>query len=105
MTGRYEACAHQMILTAERRTRLPHQGPWKVAFFLPGCRQARQDGGFSSSPGSQRRRCTGFLPESTIEVFTAMAAQDNARRPQAESPGASAPAARGSEVEVRSGEM
>jgi hypothetical protein len=44
----------------------------------------------------------GFL---AVEVFTAVAAQDNARWPQAESPGASTSAAGGSEVEARSGEV
>ena len=45
------------------------------------------------------------LPQGTVEVFTAVAAQDYARWPHAQSPGPSVFAAGGSEVEVRSGEV
>jgi hypothetical protein len=57
-----------------------HQGPRQVELSLSGRRQARQNGGFSASSGSRYRRCTGILPQSTVQVFTAVAAQDNARR-------------------------
>jgi hypothetical protein len=76
----------------------------EVAFSLSGCRQARQDCGFSASSGSQYRRCASLLSQSSVDNFTAMATQDNARWPQAEPPGPSASAAGGSEVDVRSGE-
>ena len=45
-----------------------------------------------------------FFRKALIDEFAEVAAQDHARWPQAESPGASASAAGGSEVEVRSGE-
>ncbi len=72
-----------------------------MGLSLSGCRQARQDGGFSASAGSRHCRCRGILSQSSINKLAEVAAQDHARWPPAEPHGPSASAARGSEVEVR----
>jgi transposase-like protein len=50
----------------------------KMEFSLSGCRQARQDGGFFASPGSQYRRRPSVLRQGAFDEFAAVAAQDNA---------------------------
>ena len=65
----------------------------KTVDFLP-----RPDRRIAASP---HRRCASILPQSPFEEFAAVAAQDHARWPHAQSPGPSVSAAGGSEVEVR----